>query len=91
MDKFIHSRNVIFNEFRLITAEILYHLPDHPHVLQSFLWQDYDQAPRFPMLTQFLHFWTRELDGPLHSVTIGAQELIKPAIFENRDVEILIH
>ena len=49
--------------YRLTTAEILYHLPDAPHLLQSFVWQEYDIAPRFPELHKFLDFWTHELDG----------------------------
>ena len=28
-------------ERRLTTAEILYHLPDHPELLQIYLWQDH--------------------------------------------------
>lgn len=65
--------------WRLTTAEILYHLPDHPHLLQSFTWQKLDLAPEFPQLKQFLHFWERELDGPLHSVKVAHAELIHPA------------
>ena len=34
--------------FSLTTAEILYRLPDHPTLLQSFIWQEYDVHPRFP-------------------------------------------
>ena len=34
--------------FSLTTAEILYRLPDHPSLLQSFIWQEYDVHPRFP-------------------------------------------
>jgi uncharacterized protein Usg len=34
-------------EYRLTTAEIIYHLPDHPDLLQSFVWQKLDRA-RFP-------------------------------------------
>ena len=45
--------------YRLTTAEIIYHLPDHPAVLQSYIWQDYDLAPRFPVLGRFLGFWNR--------------------------------
>jgi hypothetical protein len=33
--------------WRLTTAEILYHMPDHPSVLQSFVWQQLDLAPNF--------------------------------------------
>jgi uncharacterized protein Usg len=63
--------------YRLATAEILYHMPDHPGLLQSFVWQHYDIAPDFPELHKFLTFWTRNLDGKLHSVTVGRMQLIK--------------
>ena len=49
--------------YGLTTAEILYHLPDHPHVLQTYLWQDYDLAPKFPVLTKFIDFWREKLQG----------------------------
>ena len=62
--------------YRLATAEILYHLPDHPGLLQSYVWQDYDLAPRFPVLSQFLAFWMRELEGPLHSVRVAGRRVI---------------
>ena len=51
------------NDYRITTAEILYWMPDHKHVLQSFVWQNLDLAPRFPALTKFLDFWERNLDG----------------------------
>ena len=41
---------------RLTTAEILYHLPDHPHLLQSFVWQQLDLAPRYPELAPLPRF-----------------------------------
>ncbi len=65
--------------YRLTTAEILYHLPDHPAVLQSYVWQDLDIAPRFPVLRRFLDFWTREIEGKLHSVRVGSTSLMGPA------------
>ena len=64
--------------YGLTTAEILYRIPDHPTVLQSYIWQDYDVAPRFPVLKDFLAFWTDKLDGPLHSVRVAHSKLIKP-------------
>jgi uncharacterized protein Usg len=66
------------SDYRLTTAEILYHLPDHPAVLQSYIWQDLDLAPRFPKLHEFLDFWSRSLDGKLHSVRVGSATLITP-------------
>jgi uncharacterized protein Usg len=65
--------------YRLTTAEILYHLPDHPAVLQSFIWQQLDMAPRFPVLRRFLAFWEREIEGRLHSVRVASVSLIGPA------------
>ena len=62
--------------YRLTTAEILYHLPDHPAVLQSFVWQDLDLAPRYPVLRRFLDFWVREIDGRLHSVRVASASLL---------------
>ncbi|HVC55392.1 MAG TPA: Usg family protein [Stellaceae bacterium] len=56
--------------YRLTTAEIIYHLPDHPALLQSFIWQKYDLAPDFPELRKFLDFWKHNLDGELHSVNV---------------------
>jgi uncharacterized protein Usg len=62
--------------YRLTTAEIIYRLPDHPALLQSYIWQDFDLAPRFPVLQKFLAFWERSLDGRLHEVRVGAARLI---------------
>ena len=67
--------------YRLTTAEILYHLPDHPDLLQTFIWQELDIAPRFPVLQKFLNFWSCNLDGKLHSVRVASVGLIQPAEF----------
>ena len=64
--------------YSLTTAEILYHLPDHPHLLQTFIWQHLDLFPGFPELKRFLAFWQTTLDGPLHSVRVAHSRLIKP-------------
>lgn len=65
--------------YGLTTAEILYRMPDHPALLQSYIWQEYDLFPEFPVLKRFLDFWTRTLEGPLFKVTVGHCRLIKPA------------
>jgi uncharacterized protein Usg len=62
--------------YRLTTAEILYHLPDHPSLLQSYTWQDYDLAPEFPVLRRFLDFWRGSIEGRLHSVTVASTRMI---------------
>jgi uncharacterized protein Usg len=56
--------------YRVTTAEILYHLPDHPALLQTFIWQKFDLAPNFPELQKFLEFWKTSIEGKLHSVNV---------------------
>jgi len=65
--------------YGLTTAHILYRRPDHPWLLQTYVWQDYDLFPKFPGLQRFLEFWRTSLEGPLHSITVAHCRLIKPA------------
>jgi uncharacterized protein Usg len=58
-------------DYRVTTAEIIYRLPDHPSLLQSFTWQKLDRSPDYPELRRFLAFWKKNLDGELHSVRVG--------------------
>jgi uncharacterized protein Usg len=78
-------------DWRLTTAEILYHLPDHPGVLQIFIWQRLDRAPLFPELTRFLNFWQREIDGPLHSVRVASSALVRPAELRYASGQLTLH
>ncbi len=64
--------------YRLTTAEIVYRLPDHPAVLQTYIWQNLDIAPRFPVLNEFLEFWEKNIEGRLHSVMVAHARLVTP-------------
>ena len=64
--------------YGLMTAEISYYMPDHPDLLQLFVWQEYDVAPDFPILHKFLDHWRREIEAALHSIRIAHQHLIRP-------------
>ena len=77
--------------YRLTTAEILYHMPDHPSVLQSYIWQDLDIAPKFPVLTKFLHFWETSIEGKLHSVRVAARGIIAPTEMKLYGQEFTLH
>ena len=66
-------------DWRLVTAEILYGMPDHPHILQTFIHQVLDLPPSFPELGKFLSFWQAEIEGPIRSVRVATSGLIKPA------------
>jgi len=77
--------------YRLTTAEIIYRLPDHPSLLQSYIWQELDIAPRFPTLHKFLRFWETTLEGKLYMVKVASQQLIKPGEMRYCDGEFLLN
>jgi uncharacterized protein Usg len=77
--------------YRLTTAEILYHLPDHPHLLQSFVWQQMDLAPDFPALHRFLNFWRRGIAARLHSVTVAQTPILARAELRHASFSLQIH
>ena len=58
------------SDFRLTTVEIIYHLPDHPSLLQTYIWQEFDLAPNFPKLQSFLDFWNQSIEGKIHSIRV---------------------
>lgn len=82
---------LMLKDYRLTTAEILYRLPDFPALLQSYVWQDLDIAPKFPVLEKFLGFWETKLEGKLHSVKVASCELIRPASLIYAKGELKIH
>ncbi len=79
------------NDYRLTTAEILYHMPDHPHLLQSFVWQFLDRAPLFPELRKFLDFWNANIDGKIHSVSVTSCEVVRAARVRYAQSEFRLH
>jgi len=77
--------------YSLTTAEILYRLPDHPALLQTYIWQDYDLHPRFPKLKDFLDFWAATLEGKLFKVTVAHSKLLTPAEVRLVGAEFKVH
>lgn len=77
--------------YGLTTAEFIYHMPDHPHVLQSFIWQTYDIAPKFPVLYRFIDFWKEKIEGPLHSIRYTHKKLISASEWRNVSGELVLH
>ena len=75
--------------WRLATAEVLYYMPDHPTLLQSFIWQTLDLAPSYPRIHKFLDFWRREIDAVIHSVQLATGEQLAPARVQT--VDLLLH
>ena len=81
----------LIEAYRLTTAEILYHLPDFPRLLQSFVWQDLDLAPKFPVLNEFLAFWEDNLDGRLHSVKMASRALASTTDMRYAATQLRLH
>ncbi len=71
--------------WRLATAEVLYYMPDHPSLLQSFIWQTLDLAPEYPRIHRFLNFWKREIDAVIHSVRLASGETLAPPRLSTAD------
>ena len=72
--------------YGLTTAEIHYYRPDHPSLLQLYVWQDYDLPPDFPVLFDFLAMWRRQIEAALHSVRIAHDALVGPAEWRAVDI-----
>ena len=83
--------DLMLKGYRLTTAEILYHMPDHPKLLQTFLWQELDLAPKFPVLNKFLKFWEGNIDGRLHSVRVASCGILCPLDINHVAHEISLH
>jgi len=62
----------------LLTAQVFYFLPDYPSILQEFVFQDYDEAPDYPVLFRFLDHWRREIEAAIHSVRIAHDRSLGP-------------
>ncbi|MCH2077395.1 MAG: usg protein [Rhodobacteraceae bacterium] len=69
---------MLLKGYGLTTAEMFYGLPDHPAVLNTFIWQDYDIAPDHPRLFEFIAFWNDEIEGPLNSVRFTHRVALEP-------------
>lgn len=83
--------DLMLRGYGLTLAEMYYHMPDHPHVLNSYIWQGYDLAPDHPKLFEFIEFWGREIEGPLHSVRFSHRKLIGPGEWRNVTGEFTLH
>ena len=80
-----------FDRYALTTAEILYRMPDHPELLQTFVWQNLDEAPAFPVLRKFLCYWEKNIEGRLHSVNVASRQLLRPTSIRFADSLMTLH
>ena len=87
-----HSEmELMLKGYGLTTAQILYHFARPSASAADLIWQDYDIAPKFPVLIKFIEFWKAKLEGPLHSVSYTHQKLIAPNEWRKVDGEFVLH
>lgn len=77
--------------YGLTTAEFFYRMPDYTHVLNSYVWQEYDTAPDHPRLFRFIEFWQDEIEGPLHSVRFSHRKMLASGEWQNVVGEFTYH
>ena len=56
----------------LTTVKVIYYLPDYDHILQEFVFQQYDVVPEYPRLNKFIKFWRRNIEARIHSVDFAS-------------------
>ncbi len=78
-----HPVELMLRGYGLTTAEMTYRMPDHTHVLNTFLWQEYDLAPDYPRLFEFIEFWHDSIEGPLHSVRFTHRKQLSAGEWRN--------
>ncbi len=83
MSKVASETSLMMEGYGLTTAEVFYHMPDYAHVLNTFVWQEYDMAPDHPKLFKFIEFWRREIEGVLHSVRYTHRQMIAAGEWRN--------
>jgi uncharacterized protein Usg len=75
MDFPIEFQKSDYRGYGLATVFVLY-VPPERRLLQHWSWQCYDTAPRYPRVRKLVRFWLDEIEGTLHSVTVGLRPLV---------------
>jgi len=56
----------------LTTIKVIYFLPDYDHILQEFVFQQYDILPEYPKLKKFIRFWRKNIEAEIHRVDFSS-------------------
>lgn len=77
--------------YRLCKAEIVYSHPDAPEVFETYVWQELDRAPDFPVLHCFLKAWSAFCSTEIESVEVAECTGITPQQLANASISVLVH
>ncbi len=66
--------------YRITTVRIFFWMPDYESLLQEFIRQMPDLAPKYPETRRFLDFWEAKIEARIHSVEIAQASPPKPIL-----------
>lgn len=78
-----NETELMLKGYGLTTAQIFYRIPDYQRVINTYVWQEYDLAPDYPKLFDFIEFWQKKIEGPLHSIMFTHRKLIRAGEWRN--------
>lgn len=61
---------LILKQTQLITVDIFYFMPDHPSLVQEFMWQTEDVAPELKRVHRFLNHWKNNIDAVIQEIIL---------------------
>ncbi|MGD8327079.1 MAG: protein usg [Sphingomonadales bacterium] len=85
------SANLWDAGYRLCKARIIYRNPDDPKLLETYLWQELDHAPDYPVLKSFLRAWSAYCTSDIESVEVHQCKEVTPEDLEKASISLLIH
>ena len=74
----------IIEKWTVASVQVIYYIPDFPHIVNEFMWQTDDQRPDFPRIGRFLNYWDRYIDGPIKEVYIYDHEKHNVRVVDRR-------
>jgi uncharacterized protein Usg len=66
----MNSEIVFCYNYRLVTVDILYYLPEYENMLQQFIWQTNDRVPELTRVYRFLNYWNEYIEAETKEVRI---------------------
>jgi uncharacterized protein Usg len=49
-------------------------MPDHPSLLQEFIWQTEDTIPELIRIHRFLNHWQRNIDAAIQQIMLAVED-----------------
>jgi uncharacterized protein Usg len=57
-----------------VIVDIFYYRPDHPLLIQEFVWGFDDVPPELVRVHQFLNYWKNNIDAVIKEILVGVND-----------------